>query len=318
MGGLQTTISKNRFIRLSGISVLAAALFFAVAFAHQAEVFAHPSNTASSITFSGNPACEGDIVTITGKTVFDGTPHGEIPIANGTIKIQQNQLVADGTPVACGTGGADYVDVASGAPDANGEISYNFNTTGLAGKSIGFRTHYVTPGGSHAPATSHSPCETLVINDCSPPPCSGVTIGATLASGDGEPCPGVVDGCWEFRITVTACEAVTGVTAQGGTSGWTTYDSFVASAGTAVLRKDPKKGAQILLWTIGNMAKDEVQTLDVKVCGAIPSSSPDGEIRYLSGPWSAKYSTDGGTTYQKSAYSGRVSITVTVDEDCGL
>lgn len=170
---------------------------------------------------------------------------------------------------------------------------------------------------------SSSLCETLAIIACGEG-CSGVTIGATLASGDGEPCPGVSpgvptesDGCWEFRITVTACEAVTGVTAQGGTSGWTTYNSFIVSTGSAALRMPDKKGAQILLWTIGNMAKDEVQTLDVEVCGAIPSTSPDGEVRYLSGPWSAKYTNSSGVTL-KSAYSGRVSLTVTIDEDCGL
>lgn len=313
MGGRQTTISKNKFTRLSGISVLAAALFFAAVFARQAEVFAHQIDTISSIAFSKNPACEGDIVTITGTTLINGTQHDAVPgtpVTTGTIKIQQLQLA--GSPVACGTTGADYVDVASGTPNSSGQLSYAFNTAGLAGQSIGFRTHYVTPGGHPAPATGQSTCDTLSIITCGPP-CSGVTIGATLASGDGTPCPGVT-GCWEFRITVTACEAVTNVTAQGGTSGWTTYDSFSASTGSAALRMPDKKGAQILVWTIGNMAKDEVQTLDVKVCGAIPSTSPDGEARYLSGPWSAKYTI--GSTQFKSAYSGRVSLTVTVDGDC--
>jgi hypothetical protein len=62
-----------------------------------------------------------------------------------------------------------------------------------------------------------------------------------------------------------------------------------------------------------NIANGATETIDVNVSGCIPPSAPDGQVRYLSGAWSAAYNSGGP---QKSNYSGRVSITVDSTMSC--
>lgn len=286
---------------------------------------AHKNNTSSAIGFSADPVTEGTPVTITATVTFLGTAgpgnatnHGVIP-ANGTavvgdtVKIQELQV--SGVGVACGTAGAAFVDIDSGATNGSGQFSTNFDTTGLGGSTICFRALHPDSGGSHGNDQSASPGVDLVINPL--PACTpGVNVGATLAVGDGTPNPGD-SGPWTFAISVENCTGVnlTGVKVQGGTSGWTNYLGFLVPDGNVTLKNMPKK-TQVLTWIV-DIADGATKTIQVTVGGTVPCSASDGQVRYVSGPWSAVF--DDGSGPQKSAYSGRVSLTVdgsTINPSC--
>jgi hypothetical protein len=220
----------------------------------------------------------------------------------------------NGNGVPCGTPGAVFTDIDSGPTDNNGQFSTIFDTTGLGGSTICFRAHHPDSGGIHGNDQSSSDGVDLVINAASS--CSGVNVGATLAAGDGTPNPGD-SGPWTFAISVKNCTGVnlTGVKVQGGTSGWTNYVGFSVPDGNVTLKKMPKN-TQVLTWIV-DIDNGQTKTIEVTVNGKVPCSAPDGQILFISGPWSAVF--DDGSGPQKSAYSGRVSLTVdgsTINPSC--
>lgn len=316
-----------------------------------------PSNicSVSSIDLNPNPVFDGATETITGQAVESGSAGpgcvagtADTPITDGTITIEENMVGSFGVSCAvtnaCTAGNvgavcttnancdsslgvgdgvctaAGFVAVGSGStPDSNGEFGTTaFNTTGLAGKTIGFRSHYT--GGNSGFKESKSVCEDLSIlanSVCTP----GATIASTLASGDGTPTPdknnSTPDGPWTFRITVTACGDLSGVTAQGGGNGWAALwpnntAGLDPNTGSASIRKLNKK-TPVIFWDIGNMTDGQIANLDVTVNGNISKSAPCGEIRTISGPWSTLFSLDGGATFEKSSYTGQVTLTVDSD-----
>lgn len=294
-------------------------------------------NTCTSVSLSKNPATDGDSVTVTGSVVQRGTGNcpaaaTTTPITQGNAEILENEV--SGTGVSCSTkglctagtigaecngngncntpGNSDGVCthsefVAIDGPtglDSNGQIGTGFDTTGLGNSTIGFQANY---DGTSSPNIngSTSACLDLVVNPATPP-CTGATIGAILAIGDGTPSPSTTES-WTFRINVHACQSLTGVTAQGGTNGWAPMTGYSRSTGSVVVRDNKKN--QVLLWNIGNMNAGDDQTLDVTVKGT--TAAYCGALEFLSGPWSTTFSTDGGSTFTKSDYTGRASITVT-------
>lgn len=170
--------------------------------------------------------------------------------------------------------------------------------------TVGFRAHYVTGGGQDKVETHSSVAVDLQILLS----CSGITVGATLASGNGTPPPGA-SGPWTFRISVQNCTGVdlTDVKVQGGSNGWAPITNIVVSSGDFTRRTNNRN--EVITWTV-NVADGTTVTIDVTVNGTIPANAADGQIRYISGAWSAVY--DAGSGPQKSDYSGRVFLTVTV------
>jgi len=280
---------------------------------------AHKNNTSSAISLSANPVTAGTQVTITATVTFLGTAgpgsssgHGTIP-ANGTpvvgdtVKIQE--LMLNGVGVPCGTPGAAFTDIDSGPTDAHGQFSTNFDTTGLVGGStICFRAHHPDSGDAHGNDQSASVGVDLVIINAAPS-CSGVNVGATLAAGNGMPNPGD-SGPWTFAISVENCTGMDlkGVKVQGGTSGWTNYVGYLVLDGDGnVTITNMPRNTQVLTWIV-DIPNGQTKTILVTVNGTVPCSAPDGQVRYISGPWSAVFNDGSGR--QKSAYSGRVSLTV--------
>jgi hypothetical protein len=196
--------------------------------------------------------------------------------------------------------------VASENP-TDGLLAYGFDTTGLGGKVAGFRAQYEGGGNfQNAPFI----CQDVTVNEVES--CSGATIGIDLADGPGSPAAGGTYG-WMFQVTVHACEKLFGVTAQGGTNGWAqlvdrSKNSLHPDTGTADIR-NPNKKADVILWTIGDMEKGQTAKLLVELSGSIPPKTPDCQVRYLSGPWSALFSID-DILFQKSDYTGRVLVQV--------
>lgn len=296
--------------------------------------------TSTAVGIAQNPVTEGNPSTITGTLTYSGGAinGGDMSILKATNKNVTPVNPGDpaiGDPVPCGFGGEagssgnfphiTWVGVASGTTNASGDFSTVFNTSvGMGGKNIGFMAAHPPQNiGGNNLQKSESACMDLVINSTPPGPggCTpGATIAATLASGDGTPPPGS-SGPWTFRITVTACGPLTGVTAQGGANGWAPFQSTVPALsayppapGQVAIRKETKKNT-ILLWNIGNMTDGQTANLDVTVSGPIPATAPDCELRNLSGAWSASYTLPMATTRTKSEYSGRVAITVDANGD---
>ena len=135
---------------------------------------ASPADSTISIAFSPeSPVTDGAMVDITGMVVCDGI-HAQgfcdadgKPANMGSIRIQQVQD-EDGNSLSCSdleNDGVGYVKIAHDpdAPDAFGQFTHVFDTTGLGGQTIGFRVHYATGGGPHALATGFSDCADLEI-----------------------------------------------------------------------------------------------------------------------------------------------------------
>src|SRR3989344_5352650 len=128
--------------KLSGIVFLVLGLLFS-GFAS-----AHPITTTTTISFSpGGTVSDGTPVTITGHVAVTVAQHSDpTPPWNGTMQIKECQYVADGSGApssACGNASlASWVNIATGTPDDSGNLSTVFDTTGLAGRIIGFRVHY--------------------------------------------------------------------------------------------------------------------------------------------------------------------------------
>jgi hypothetical protein len=138
------------------------------------------------------------------------------------------------------------------------------------------------------------------------PPCTGLQIAATAAAGTNVPLPG---STWTggFEITVTNCgpDPALGVTAQGGSSGWTTVTAISPDTGLAGVKTTKgKTSTQIIQWAIGDMAPGATASIVVSESGFIKPNTPSGTVFFLNGPWSA---LTGGV---KTDYTGRITITV--------
>ncbi|MBI2816522.1 MAG: hypothetical protein HYX72_06255 [Acidobacteria bacterium] len=167
--------------------------------------------------------------------------------------------------------------------------------------TFGYKAHYIA-GGGPTYGNSFSACFDLTVT----PACSGVSISADQATGDGAPAAGETY-TWTVRMRVHACDAATGLKAQGGGNGWAT--TSVTSWDGSLSTKTNKKN-QVYTWTFDSLAAGAHSDLVVTITGTIKPNTPSGTILTLTGPWSVVYSTDGGVTYQKSEYAGSVTVTV--------
>jgi hypothetical protein len=133
--------------------------------------WSHPADTTSTVSLP-TTVTAGSIVDVTGKVLTTG--HGtdvvpEEPVLVGTMQIQIcvddglaapsaqcDAVGATGDWTLCSAAPSPCTAPASGTPNIDGEFTVAFNTSWLAGQVIGFRAHYVTPGGAHAPGTTSS------------------------------------------------------------------------------------------------------------------------------------------------------------------
>lgn len=183
-----------------------------------------------------------------------------------------------------------------------GTLTYDPDTS-VAGV-YGFRAQY--QGGDNY-INAPTICGNLTVEE---EDCTGAVITIERASGPGEPTAPGGPYSWTFEVSVHACEDLYGVTAQGGTNGWAqlagrSESSLDPSTGVAEIRKANRK-TDVVLWTIGDMTAGDTETLIVGLIGSL-KGAPDCDERFLSGPWSALFSTD-GFVFEKSDYTGRVSI----------
>jgi len=296
-------------------------------------VLADAVSGTTAVTFSSNPVTlvPGNDVTITTTTtstdVHTSPPTTAALIDAGKVTIE---MATDGlnNPVPA----ASVVSwVGLNAPGVNPvagvtSLAVDLDSLGFVpGTKGGFRAHYVGVNinpGAHRISTHSSPgVDLTAASSCTP----GVNVGATLASGKGMPNPGD-SGPWTFGISVQNCTGVnlTGVKVQGGANGWayvgtnsiTTAPDSSDVNNVTVKTVGKKEKNSVITWIV-DILDGATKTIFVTVNGPIPCSAPDGEIRFISGEWSAVY--DDGSGPQKSEYSGRVSLTVdasAVNESC--
>jgi len=279
--------------------------------------------TVGSYVNNGNSKIEAVELAGQGRPCSD---IGKSYCTTGTSANPDNSCTSDANCITDPVGGGVCTQVTltqvahEGNPDPgiDGVLAYTLDTTGLGGQVLGFRESY-SGGGKFENAPTI--CTDVTVNKAEA--CSGALISIELASGPGAPAPGGPYD-WAFDVKVHACEDLKGVTAQGGTNGWAqlldrSEDSLITDFGDAVIRKANKK-TDVILWTIGDMIAGQTATLSVALSGSIPRNTPDCQVRYLSGAWSAIFSTD-GINFEKTDYTGRVSIYVDSNgnpDDCGL
>jgi len=312
-----------------------------------------PICTNVSTSFSpSNPVSAGTTVGVTGTVTQAGAVNGcsggsaGTPVPVGTMTEEENKVNGVGVPcghgICTGVGGppdgsvcsnssecnpsagghcvkATLTDIGSGTPDGNGQQVVSFDTTGLDNQIIGFESSYV--GNADGFKNNNSPCVDLVIGPGGGGSCPNgeASISAIKAAGNGTPPPNDSE-CWTFRITVNACDTLSGVSAQGGTNGWTNKigvggsQILTATKGTYAVRNNNKRN-DVILWNIGGMTPGESEYMDVQVCGTTAKLNcpTDPLTEYLTGPWSTTYGhlVNGVTVYDKSDYTGRVSIDTT-------
>jgi hypothetical protein len=347
-------MNERKKISRAGLVAAVAGTMFALLLTGFNQAYAtQPICTNVATSFgNGNPVSAGTDAQVTGTVTQRGAVNGcaggaaGTPVTVGTMTEKENEVSGVGVPcgkgICSGVGGppdgsvcsnssecnpqagghcvkAQLTEIGSGTPDSNGQLIAPFDTTGLDNQVIGFESSYV--GDSAGFKNNDSPCVDLVIGPGGGSSCPNgeASIAATLAAGSGTPPPNDPE-CWTFRITVSACDTLTRVTAQGGTNGWTSKIGSNGSAilgtskGTAGVRNNNNRN-DVILWNIGNMTPGETEHLDVKVCGTTAKLNcpTDPLTEYLTGPWSTTYghTVNGVLIYDKSDYTGRVSIDTT-------
>ena len=258
--------------------------------------FAAPTPTVTTLNFSLNPVGVGGASDITATV----TP---VPTTGGHLSIE---ALVDGVthaPLPCGVTVSpsdgvtptEYIN-AAGPNLTVGSITLHV-VTAVVG-SFGYRGHFA-PAGSGL-GQSQSPCANLNVVG---PVCQGLHISAINTSG-GNPVAGTVFS-GSFRIEVTNCgpNVALGVTAQGGTSAWTTISGILPSADTSVTTSGKGGGNVIIKWKIGDMPPGATATLNVNLSGLIKAGTPVGSILGLNGNWSA---TSAGA---KTDYTDKITIT---------
>jgi hypothetical protein len=187
--------------RITGLAALTAIVTLSYGLS---SAWADPADTYATIEFSpGDTVPEGTLVTITGRAFCDEI-HGGVCLAIGqelTVGKIQIQPALDGADAHVDCASLDHYgdEMGMGAPP----FDMDFDTTGLGGETLGFRVHYVTPGGMDAPGTTSSDCAdlTITLGDPLPDDTLSYTQGFYGASPIGED---LVDQL----IDESTCEAI--------------------------------------------------------------------------------------------------------------
>lgn len=166
-----------------------------------------------------------------------------------------------------------------------------------------YGAQYVPEGSGYA--QSQSGCVDLEVTETCD--VSGLSIAIAEASGSTPPYPNTTYvGGFVGEVQNCGTEDQSGVTAQGGSSGWTTFTGYDAETGTHAEIRKQQKNTVVTLWTFDeNLIVGASKHLKVNVTGNIKANTPIDTVLYLSGPWTAK-NGDG----IKTPPTERVSITV--------
>jgi hypothetical protein len=325
-----TNMNVNRIAWIFG--VLAVTLF-----AMSGTALAHVPVTSAAIEFDPDAtANDGDVVTIIGTLTYTGgtnpatcSPPADCPHAlpsNGdlvvgqTLEIQIRQ--SDKTSydptlgVACAAvldpleyPNQGFVNVPpagseSNITDVSGQVSRAFDTTGLTGMSICFRSHHPADGGSHLAGSTQSQSGEidLLIESF----CQGVTLTNPAISGGTTDVNGAAKGPWTVAMDLTNCTGSTvDFKVQGGATAWAPFSSgLTVTDGNATLKNNKKN--QVITWNV-TLDDGDTETITFNV-GTSSSTVPCDVTNPLSGAWSAAYIDPDTGLPTKSDYTDRATI----------
>ncbi len=260
--------------------------------------------------------------TVTQKASGTGCSAGTAGAAvnEGGLRIQEQRQA--GFPSACKAQGVGSfltqttANLPNTTPPGTNAAAYDLDTTSLAGAVRGFRSDYtpLNPGGSFKGSTSV--CVDLTINEnVTGSPCDGygdvVVLRVIGGAGQGIVMPGDV-GPWSYTFEVLNCTTIDAlaIKVQGGTSGWTVFDSVgtapVAEPVNVVAKSNGKKGTTSTVTWHTVLNDEESKTITVGVDGVIPKAKI-GDWLNLSGAWSAAYNNG---LPQKSDYTANVYVEI--------
>ena len=127
----------------------------------------------------------------------------------------------------------------------------------------------------------------------------------TRASGPAVVSPGEF-ASWTATVEVTACQLVTGLSAQGGRVAWATTLA-VTNDGEITVRNLNKNNA-VLLWEIGSMQAGQVATATLAVSGTVGRKAACGSAVPIASEWST--TADAGAGPIKYDTAGPLTVLV--------
>lgn len=217
-------------------------------------------------------------------------------------------LRSDGSLISWGN---DFFGQVSQTPAGNGFVAiaagHNHGTALRSDGSLvswGANLPSDPPAGSDFVAVAAGSFHGLAIRTA-PAACEGVQIRMTRTAGPDAIAPGA-SGAWTVKLEVSACEAVTKVSAQGGTVGWATT-SAATSDGTIGVRK-ANRNSEVLLWEIGAMAAGDVATAVLTVNGTVGKKAACGTTLGIASDWSATAVAGGNA--KKYGAAGPITVDV--------
>jgi hypothetical protein len=206
-----------------------------------------------------------------------GTPSGTGFVAVDGGNASGVALRADGT-------------LASWGYDAYGQVTNTPTGNGFVG---------IAAGGLHFVAIQAAPPPP-------PPPCEGVVnVRLTRVSGP-DPVAAGTSSSWTVTAEVTACQTVTGLTAQGGTAGRTIVQTSASDGDISV--RNANKNNSVLLWEIGSIKAGTTATATLLVHGTVGAKAVCGSDIPLTGEWSV--TADAGAGPIKYGTAGPVTVKV--------
>ena len=278
-------------------------------------------------------AAPSNICTNTTITVTDNGPAGSGSISNGGTVADGDQLGIDGATFQSGSSGSGCIagdgssEVTDGSIHANvfagafnpatntyspatctttatdlGVVPETFDTTGDAGHTFAFQTHYQPTGGTGF-HESKSPCLSLTVTQASCSSLDTVTITPSAASGDNPVDPKTFHS-WSYTFKVQNCTPSNGlgIKVQGGAAGWL---SSASAAGDGSCTTSPKN-KNFVMTCFTTLNPNQIATITVNVSGTTPKS-PDDNLS-LSGIWSAVWTPTDGTQTGRTDAANNVTI----------
>lgn len=320
-------------IRAAGALLLPVALAIATALGAGGAYAAGPANPGP-MQISVNPMHMAP----DGSATVTATLSGVSGIGCGIVTIQY-QIYQDSSKTLPAV--VNWTDLDSGHP-TNSVFTATFDGTAItvtAGEVVSFRASFDPNLGIGTPPTSgkcdpsayntlaaaNSPTADLLIDEessgatCPNDQTTGVFVAIEQPDGVGMPPPGYT-GAWSFYVTVTACEHVYNVSAQGGDNGWGTTKSCTPQAnaglGSTCEKRKANNKSNVWIWQGGNlddMDEGEKVSAQIVTTGTIKNRSSEcGKIKVLNGDWSALYAvTDGGPKMKSDYTDTEATIEVT-------
>lgn len=142
-----------------------------------------------------------------------------------------------------------------------------------------------------------------------PPSCEGVQIQMKRTAGP-DPVAAGQAGNWTVELEVSACEAVTGVSAQGGGPAWVTITASTSDGSIGVRKVN--KNSQVWFWEVGALAAGDVVKATLGISGTVGKKVACGSEISLTGDWSATANAGAGPA--KYGEAGPLTVQVCASE----